>query len=1262
MVQTPTRQNLGRLDMISPTRGWAFSYDGLILEYNGIKWEIADSLQNLDQWKGVSDTLNTSLKNLGDIYAIRMIDKNRGWLAVNNPDTRIYLLFSFRNGKWTPIPDPFPVKIRAMDFSDQVGYAIGQRGVMRFEENQWQVEQIPVTSNFRAVQITDSGTVWVCGGYGTLLRFQDRWENIPVPASVLLRDLDFITEDLGWIVGNNGALWKYFRGNIEQVQNVTLENLWAIDMTDSLTGWAVGEKGTILFCREGEWRLFESPTNADLHDIEMVSPFEGWIVGAWGNILHYTIEEEAVQHGKPHQFQFVGQVHLGSDYLMDRINDVNGVLSADFDGNLLPDIYLTCMRSLNHLLLNQGGGYYQDFVIESGTGGSIENRVGHQLYERGALAADFDRDGNTDIFLFGNSGTLRYFRNTGHAVFNDLTRQTGIPLDYSVQAAVIGDPNEDGYPDILLAEVQEGAILLQNRKYNRFSARSIYPKDVAVFDIQTLLHGDLNNDHHQDLLLVFSDRRLVFLRNDGKANFTVDNSWQHPPVRSAFINSLSFFDADNDGDNDLFFCTEDGKDALWINESEQEAVKFADRSGNWKILQEGRSYSAVPGDFDHDGDIDLYLSRFGKDVLYINKGELFENEAEHKIYSKAKFNSGFNTGAAALDIDGDGDLDLVVGNRDYWSSLLQNTQNDSNFLTLQLIGVRSNREAVGARVWFYRSGYPRLAEHLLGFREVGGGSGFFSQNSPLVHLGLGKSDTVDAVVRFPGGGVRVLNGVTAGSHLMVYENDGLVRTGFDLARFSLRVWHTPSVRLGLFKFFLFALLAILSVRFFEKRYRWRASHTALYMITLMGLYGIFTIATPVAQMGWGHLLPFALILLIIATLVSFNEQNLKSNLKKFNLQKKFDEASARISNATLIEPIIDVVADTFRTLAPTRQILIFLYNEAGNFFSLKKAYGLKIQADMRVIKLKRSQLRKLARNPNPVKDYSFLEVPGITDREEDFTLYPVVNRNEVQGIIFHKLQPESGQLEHEIQEFLLALCVQFASAIRNLRILQQMDDQKKMVAIGTFAGGIIHDLKNPIDGLRLITEVLYHETPPEDPRFEYVKELYEGILTLKRDLLNSFNIVRRNASEQTPFDLNDLIKKITQVNGLPIQPIRLQLEEGLPQILGNELQIKYALENIIQNAYEAAGANGSIRIRTTYRKRQKQVSVEIKDNGKGMRADQLEKVFNIFYSTKGHGRGMGLTLTRNIIEDHGGKIFIDSQENRGTMVKIILPQKSTDGK
>ena len=431
ITDSPTHQNLARLDMLSSSIGWAVSYDGLILRYDGKRWSISDSLRNLKANflpKADSMTIDAT-DDPGDIYTICMIDSSRGWLAINNVKTRLFSLTEFKDGIWQPLPNYFPIKFRAIDFmNNEFGIAIGDGGGFQYQNGRWKILRLPVSSDFRAVQILSQDHIFIAGQRGMVLQKKKEWSVVESPTSVIIRDLDFISPDEGWLVGNNGTILHYLNGNLHEDVTPTQSHLWAVDIVRPDYGFAVGKDGVILVYNGQNWQHFPSPTIADLHDIEMVGEDDGWVVGAWGTLLKFDpIADSKMQ--KQRYFLFHDQVHHQSHTLMDRIDDVQGVTFADFNNDERPDIHLTCYHNLNHLLLNQGKGYYIDYVIESGTGGNVETRMGKSKYEIGSLAADFDRDGDTDLLLAGKQGTTVLLANDGSAVFRDITPRTNLPAD-----------------------------------------------------------------------------------------------------------------------------------------------------------------------------------------------------------------------------------------------------------------------------------------------------------------------------------------------------------------------------------------------------------------------------------------------------------------------------------------------------------------------------------------------------------------------------------------------------------------------------------------------------------------------------------------------------------------------------------------------------------------------------------------------------------------------------------------------------------------
>ena len=132
------------------------------------------------------------------------------------------------------------------------------------------------------------------------------------------------------------------------------------------------------------------------------------------------------------------------------------------------------------------------------------------------------------------------------------------------------------------------------------------------------------------------------------------------------------------------------------------------------------------------------------------------------------------------------------------------------------------------------------------------------------------------------------------------------------------------------------------------------------------------------------------------------------------------------------------------------------------------------------------------------------------------------------------------------------------------------------------------------------------------------------------------------------------IEKNFKKTGYP--NIKLEIQKDLGVIPGNSEQIKQVLENLIENAMEASSYSQPAKISAS--KKENSIVIEVKDYGKGISVDKIDKLFNMFYSTKGEGRGLGLSITRNIIERHNGFLELKTNKDEGTVFSIILPINS----
>ena len=645
-------------------------------------------------------------------------------------------------------------------------------------------------------------------------------------------------------------------------------------------------------------------------------------------------------------------------------------------------------------------------------------------------------------------------------------------------------------------------------------------------------------------------------------------------------------------------------------------------------------------------------------MLYLNENqETFYEVSNKAVYSKAGYLSGYNTGTALADIDEDGDVDIVVGNLQYWSSLLRNTKNDSNYIILNIIGTKDTYEALGTKIWVYPSKKNFSMNSLIAFKEINLSNGLFSQNWNRVHIGLGNYDKVDIKIRYLNGQEIILKDILNGTSLKVYQENTTLRLVYKAARSFFQFIHIPFIGYEILKLIIFILVIFASVRFIEIRYNWKPAHLVIYALIVVIIYGALTLLLPRSSGAPYHAMPFGMIIFALLVLVSVNEQIRKSSIKRNLIQKRIQEVSANLSHIKIMDKAISLVFKTLKFIYPYRFSVMYTYYSTGNYFLYKKSDGIRIGKSSRKVIIERKKIRQLIRKKIPLSFPQFNSLWLNNKNFDDQTLmFPLIMGNDIQGVIILGLNYNHIEIEPHLLSAIDYLFLQLTTALNNIRMIQDIEDREKIMAIGTFSSGIIHNLKNPIDGLRMMIEVLNHEIKPENPQHEFIQELYKGVLKLKETLLHSFDIINYTDQSKEKISINPLIFEINeQFIKLNYPSMQLNFEQNVISVLGNHTQLRIAFENIIQNAMEASSYSEIVNVKTQLKKNEEIIQIDIIDKGPGIAIDEQDKIFDMFYSTRGEGRGLGLTITQNIIKNHDGYINVKSAPGEGTIFSVILP-------
>jgi hypothetical protein len=439
------------------------------------------------------------------------------------------------------------------------------------------------------------------------------------------------------------------------------------------------------------------------------------------------------------------------------------VCVADYDNDGYDDIFVSYFGK-NALYHNNRNGTFTD-VAEKG--GVANNRT---RWGSGCAFVDYDRDGYLDLFVASyidldlktaplpetgpclykgltvacgppglTGGVNALYRNKGDGTFIDVSEKAGITKTNGTYGlgVLVGDYDNDGWPDIYVANDSAPAALYHNNKNGTFTdigveagcAFSIDGKPQAGMGVTA---GDFDRDGWLDIFKTnFSGDTSTLYRNTGKASFDDVTFPSGVGITTRWLGwGCGFFDADNNGWLDIFLV-------------------------NGHVYPEVEKLTTEAG----------YAQR---KVFYRNLGNgRFEDASERVGGAVTELTQA--RGCAFGDYDNDGDIDILINPVNAVPQLLRcDSTNQNTWITIKTIGVKSNRDGIGARI-------KCIAGDVSQIDEVRSGGSYYSQNDLRVHFGLGKSKKVNTIeIRWPNGQSDVLNDIAANQFIVVKEGAGLV--------------------------------------------------------------------------------------------------------------------------------------------------------------------------------------------------------------------------------------------------------------------------------------------------------------------------------------------------------------------------------------------------------------------------------------------------------------------------------------------------------
>jgi two-component system sensor histidine kinase AtoS len=264
------------------------------------------------------------------------------------------------------------------------------------------------------------------------------------------------------------------------------------------------------------------------------------------------------------------------------------------------------------------------------------------------------------------------------------------------------------------------------------------------------------------------------------------------------------------------------------------------------------------------------------------------------------------------------------------------------------------------------------------------------------------------------------------------------------------------------------------------------------------------------------------------------------------------------------------------------------------------------------------------------------------------------------GTVF-PLEVSAGLLELGNHKYILAFDRDITERRQAEEALQRTEQLR---VVGELAAGLAHEIKNPLSGIKASMEVLSEEASlSEEDRdvlirvvseIKRIELLLKGLLSFTRPPKPQFTTVNVNALLDTSLIFSLKNTSHSPDTSGPITIVK-KFDEHLPETMADPMQLQQIFMNILINAADAMREGGTLTVQTGFEVSEDAIEILISDTGRGMDREQMENIFLPFFTTKPKGSGLGLPITKRLIEQHGGSLRVESVVGKGSTFTITLP-------
>jgi signal transduction histidine kinase len=246
---------------------------------------------------------------------------------------------------------------------------------------------------------------------------------------------------------------------------------------------------------------------------------------------------------------------------------------------------------------------------------------------------------------------------------------------------------------------------------------------------------------------------------------------------------------------------------------------------------------------------------------------------------------------------------------------------------------------------------------------------------------------------------------------------------------------------------------------------------------------------------------------------------------------------------------------------------------------------------------------------------------------------------------------------------------------KDLTRVEQLEERERLrdrlAALGEMAAAIAHEVKNPLAGIEVMAGVLKRQLTESPDAQSILRDIIKEAKMANAIVVEVLDFVRPIRLQVERISLADVVRDAVSMADSTVQRkqvvVEVVLREDLPPIQGDPHQLRQLFTNLLTNAFEALGGTGCVRLSATPLPVEEEttigsdvnavpmIQVEITDDGPGMPADVMERIFSPFFTTKPQGSGLGLAIVRKIVDAHDGRIDVSARQDGGTRFRVTLP-------